>query len=239
MASIDDWQATVFEFFNQTNLSVNDRKQLPETCSSAEIVKQAVESNNPTRTEERWFIAAVVSSGTRSDIVDHVSGTASVPPIITGPVAMLLRYTDAMGTPHEFNGTGYFPGSFVFGAVRIMITAAVEHMELFLDLNDRFEEVHRFLRRLDGYLNALHTADTATPSLIPVLIDIVRFCGQVTKYIKGILLGLWILKKFVRAIPDPKERLGRCYTSTQPRHTGVFNGRSQQYKVGDYLWKFR
>lgn len=199
MTSIVDWQAAVFEFFNETNLSVNDRKQLLENGRSAETVKRAVESNNSTRTEERLFIAAVASAGTHSDIIDHFSG--SVPAIVTGPVAMLLRYSYAMETLLEFKGTGYFPGAFVFGAVRVMTAAAAEHMQLFLDLSGRFEEVDKCLRRLDGNLNELHM-DTVMPCLIRILIDILRFCGHVTKYIKGILLQLLILKKFVRGDPN-------------------------------------
>jgi hypothetical protein len=185
MASINDWHEAVLEFFNLTNLSVNDPKELLETRHSAEIVKQIVESSDSTGVKS-LFIAAVVSAGTHTDIVSHVSGSGSTIPKVTGPVAMLLRFADAMTTLREFNGDGCYPGAFVFGAVRIMITAASEHMELFLDLSDYFEEVSRLLGHLSGYLSAPHTMDTIMPSFIRVSIDILRFCGHVTKYIKGI-----------------------------------------------------
>ena len=195
MTSIADWETAVLEFFNETKVSASDQKRLLGTTRSAEVVKQAVESNYSTGTQY-LFIAAVSAAGTHKKSVKHVSVRKSMPPIVTGPVAAILRVTDAFGTLHQFKGTGYFPGAFVYGAVQVMVTAADKHMELFLSLSSHFAEVNMQLRRLDSFLVALQTTDKSIWSSIRVLIDLLRICGRVTNYIKGIEFAFLILKTF-------------------------------------------
>jgi len=95
---------------------------------------------------------------------------------------MLLLYADGIDKLLTFNVRGCYPGAFVFGAVRIMITVAVENMELFQNLSARFQDVNM---RLERYLNGVRKTNNITLTSIRVMIDIARFCGRVTKYMKS------------------------------------------------------
>lgn len=189
---MEGWHAGVLEYFKLVGLSINDRKQLLETRYSADIVKQVLESSHSagfSTLAQEYFTAAVATAGTNVNIVGYTSSLTSVPSIITNRVAVLLRYADGVSKLLEFNEPGCYPNAFVFGTVRIMITVAVENIELFQDLSGRFQEI---TTRLECYLNRTRKMDTVRLTSIRVMIDIVLFCGHVTYYLKGIIYRFYL-----------------------------------------------
>jgi hypothetical protein len=132
------------------------------------------------------FLTAVASAGTHPDLLRT---TNSIKPYITvkNNVATFLRYADALDKPLESIGNICFPAAFGFGAVRYMLDVAAKNIKLFIAVNDQFEDFNSRLRRLDVYLKMPNVTDAVKWMLSRVMIDIVRFCGLATKYLKSIL----------------------------------------------------
>jgi hypothetical protein len=190
-ALIENWNRAEEEYFGLTDLQIDGKNSLLRIQRSSEVVMQALESKHSINSQteaDKYFIAAVASAGTHSDIVGNVSILNPPPLIIIDEIATLLRFAHAINQLLEFI-LQKSPGAFVFGAVRVMITVAVKNMESFLTLKEQFEKVEIKLHRLDVVLTLKNPEYAITSKLARVLIDVVRFCGWVTKYINGIAPG--------------------------------------------------
>jgi hypothetical protein len=187
-ALIESWNRAEEEYFGLTDLQIDEKNSLLRVQRSSEVVIQALESKHSinSHTEaDKHFVAAVASAGTHPDIVGNVSFLNPPPPIIIDEIATLVRFAHGIDQLLE-SILQKSPGAFVFGAVRVMITVAVKNMELLLTLKEQFEKVKIKLHRLDVVLALKNPENAITSKLARALIDVVRFCGQVTKYINGI-----------------------------------------------------
>lgn len=188
---LDGWQQVVTEYFNLVELPSTDQKLLLGAQSAGEVVQRVMEAQRSRSSRlspggDNEFIAAVASAGTHPDLIT----TNSRKPASRGHnhVATFLRYADALDKSLESFGNVCFPAALVFGAVRYMLDIAARNMKLFLAVNDQLDEFNNRLRRLDVYLALQNPTDAVKWMLARVMIDIVRFCGLATKYLKRIPL---------------------------------------------------
>jgi hypothetical protein len=181
---MDDLRQAMTEYFALIDLTINEQTRFLSTRNSDKVVEEAVKQSGDLA--DTFFVAVVGSAGTHMHIV-HDMGLNSVLPIFEERIAELLRYAKGICDACGFEVQGYVPIAFVFGIVRRMCAAAFKNLELFFGLADRFEEVITRLRQLDSCLDDLHGGNTIAMALTSALVDIILFCGQVTKYMEGIL----------------------------------------------------
>ena len=181
------------EFFRLVDLPTEERQILFGNRRVSEVVKGSVESSrNWANRNEELSIGAVVAPDTYAGFVEQEL-PESIPTIIKEHVANLLRYAEAVDSLFDPIANGAF-SAFVFGAVRVVISAALKNMDSFLALQEQFEKTNTYLRRLDSVLAVAVPATILPSQWARIMIDMVRFCGHATKFIRGITLRLSELK---------------------------------------------
>jgi hypothetical protein len=190
------WKEAVSEYFALLGLSPDDAKVLAYPKTASEVVTLAVQPltlssrkrEKSAAFAQKLFIAAVASGGTHNELVQHVDLLANHKPmsIVTDQIAMFLRYADAVDKFLDSLGNTTFAGAFVFGAVRYLLDVAVNNFKLFIAIKTNLEDISSRLRRLDNYLMLREPTEAVTMMCIRVLVDILRFCGLATEYLRSI-----------------------------------------------------
>ena len=176
----------LIEYVSLTDLTVDEQGQFLWAQHCDDVVEEAAKQS--ATLADAFFIAAVASAGTHTHIVGDVV-LDSVPANFVKSIGAILRYAKAICDASGLEVQGWAPMAFVFGQVRRMCAAGFKNLELFLSLADRFEELITRLRRIDGYLEVPPKGDADTTILTSALVDIIRLCGQVTKFMEGIFCG--------------------------------------------------
>jgi hypothetical protein len=191
------WQQVVSEYFGLVSLPPADQKLILGAKSAAEVVRRVIEAQQ-TRSSKlsspvagNDFITTVASAGTHPDLITRTTSLKPSSLAVKNHVATFLRYVDALDKPLESMGNICFPAAFVFGAIRYMLDVAAKNIKLFLAVNDQFEDFNTRLGRLDIYLALQNPTDAIKLMLSRVMINIVRFCGLATKYLKSLLQRRW------------------------------------------------
>lgn len=171
------------EYFSLTDLTVDEQSRFLLVHYSDDVVKEAAKQS--AAPPDAFFIATVGSAGTHMHIVGDV-GFDSVPATFIKTIGRLLYYGKAICDASGLEVPGRSPAGFLFGAVRRMCAAGFKNLQLFLALANRYEELITRLERMDGNLEVSRN-DTTT--LTSALVDIIRLCGQVTKFMEGTFYG--------------------------------------------------
>jgi hypothetical protein len=182
---MDQLHQAVTEYFVLTDLPKDEQARFLSIHHSDEIVEEALKQ--PGELANAFFIAAIGSAGSHMHIV-HDSDLNSAPLIFVKSIAKLLKYAKAIGDTSQFEEKGYVPVAFVFNAVWTMCAAALKNLEVFIGLTEQFEELLTRLRLKKGDLHPTHQGHTSTTTLISALVEIIIFCGQVTKFMNGIFI---------------------------------------------------
>jgi hypothetical protein len=174
---MDHWSQATTEFFVRNHFTLDERTRFLLARDSDQIVLNPLQRSGSLA--DAFFLAAVGSAGTHA----HDGGLNRVPPIFVEQVADILHYAKVIC---DASGSGVQPDAlaFVFGAMQRMYTVALNNLELFLGLADRFEDVIKRLRQGVCYLEAAKSRNKSEVAYT-VLAEIVRLCGQVTAYMEG------------------------------------------------------
>jgi hypothetical protein len=178
--AMDRWHQTTTAYFERTHLTVDERKRFPSARDSDEVVLKSLQQSGSSA--DAFFLGAIGSAGTHAHIVRDV-GLNRVPPIFVERVADILHYAKAICDAPGFAVQGKVL-AFVFGAIQMMYTVALNNLELFLGLADRFEEAIKRLKQGVYYFEAAKSRNKSEIAYT-VLAEIIRFCGQVTAYMDG------------------------------------------------------
>jgi hypothetical protein len=181
---MDQLHQAVTEYFALTDLTKDEQAQFLSIHHSDEIVNEAIKQSG--ELANAFFIAAISSAGSHVHIV-HDSDLNSAPLIFVKSIAELLKYAKAIGYAFQFEEQGYIPVAFVFNVVWTMCAAALKNLEVFIGLTARFEELIMRLRPKNGDLHLTHQGHSTT-TLLSGLVEIIVFCGQVTKFMDGIFI---------------------------------------------------
>jgi hypothetical protein len=219
------WQQVVTEYFRLVELPPADQKLLLGAKSATEVVVRVIEAerSRPSKLSpgaDNEFITAVASAGTHPDLL-MTTNLRKPSILVQNHIAIFLRYTDALDKSLESFGNVCFPAALVFGAVRFMLDVAAKNIKLFIAVNEQLEEFNTRLRRLDVYLALQNPTDAVKWMLARVMMDIVRFCGLATKYLKSITLGKWCLpasRKCISTIDQTQKSDRSCYTGSRTRY---------------------
>ena len=164
-------------------LKMNERIQYLSVHYN-DIVQAAVkQSAQPANV---FFITVVRSSGTYNHIITHADSALNpVPPEFVENIGSILRYGKAIGDVSGLELSSCAPMTFLYYTVRKMCAAGFGNRKLFLTFADRFAEFVSTLRRMDSCLDTKSVGGPDTTTLISALVDIILFCGQVTKFMEG------------------------------------------------------
>jgi hypothetical protein len=193
------WRQAVSEYLAVAEVSSKEKSWMTQMKTTSSVVSHAIKTANlgtsgfssSESLSQQLFLAAVTSAGTH-DVAATVDQGAirlkvdDLPPVIGNQVATLLRYADAIDKFLESVGNVTFAGAFVFGAVRVLLTAAVKEITLLSTIKDKFDDLNHRLCRLDVYLALQNPTDAVKNMCIHVLQHILRFCALATKYFKSI-----------------------------------------------------
>jgi len=187
------WKQAVAEYLEIAQLSKSDAEWLAQTKASTEVVSIAVQAQKMDKTDrsvkfsQKMFIAAVISAGTHTELVDKVEVLKGghVPAVVSNQVATFLRYATAIDAFLDAMGNITFASAFVFGAIRYMLIIAVKNMKLLIAIREKFNDIEIRLRRLDAYLTLKQPSEAVRLMCVRVLVNILRFCGLATKYFRS------------------------------------------------------
>jgi hypothetical protein len=191
----ESWGQAVSEYRENVDLPPPYEEAF-KARSSAEVVSCALASHqsghvmpgsNLSAMAEDVFIAAVAIAETHPDLVQTVPllGPDKIPPIVRNHMATFLRYAESIDKLCESLSNMAFPAAVLFAAIRVMISIGVKNMNLFNSVKAKLEDFTTRLRRLDIYLAMENPTEAIKLMLSRVMIDIIRFCGLVTKYLKS------------------------------------------------------
>ena len=197
----DAWSQAVSDYVRLVDLPASYQKQFSRAQSASDIVSIAIRSqqakpikNDFSAVAETVFIATVVSAGTHTTLIKDPPQLSPdmIPLTVNNQVATFLRYADAIDKAFESMANICMPAAFLFGAVRYMLAVAVKNIKLFLAIKEQFEDFNTRLLRLDIYLTIENPSEAIKSMLARVRINIIRFCGLATKYLKS-REPLWLL----------------------------------------------
>ena len=192
------------KYFSMVQLTMDEQARFLSIHHSDDIIRAAAfQSEGPA---DNFFLSAVGVAGIHVDIIrnEHLD---SFSPRLTGSIGNLLRYAKAICDTLGLEVQSFSPLAFVLGALRHMCTIGSKNRELFLTLADRFEELTKRLSREDVYLEKAPMTDAEKTSLISALVDIILFCGLVTKYLEGSYVS-WRTQRLMR-LENSSPRPGR------------------------------
>lgn len=195
------WEQAVSEYFALLKLSPNDAKVLVDAKSAADVVTFAIQALTPSaramvKSEafaEKMFIAAVASAGTHDEFINRmefIKQPDKTSAVVSYDIAMLLRYADSVDKFLDSIGNTTFAAAFVFGAIRYLLDVAVKNINLLIQIKGKFEDINSRLRRLDVYLTLKEPTEAVKSMCIRALVNILRFCGLATKYLRSMFPGM-------------------------------------------------
>jgi hypothetical protein len=193
--STEAWGQAVSEYRENADLPPLYEEAL-EARGSAEVVSRAIASHklghdisrpNLSAVAEDFFFAAVAAAETHPDLIRTVPllGPDKIPPIVSNHMATFLRYAESIDKVFESLSNTCFPAAIVFAAVRFMISIGVRNIKFFNSVKAKLEDFTTRLRRLDIYLTMENPTEAIKLMLSRVMINMIRFCGLATKYLKS------------------------------------------------------
>lgn len=191
----ESWGQAVSEYRENVDVPPSYEEAL-NARSSAEVVSCAIASHRSghvipgsslSAMAEDVFIAAVAVAKTHPDLVQTVPlmDPDKIPPIVSNYMATFLRYAESIDKICESLSNTGLPAAVLFAAIRFMISIGVKNMNLFNSVKEKLEDFTTRLRRLDVYLAMENPTEAIKSMLARVMIDIIRFCGLTTKYLKS------------------------------------------------------
>jgi hypothetical protein len=192
------WEQAVSEYPALLKLSPNDAKALVDAKTAADVVTFAIQALTPSaramvKSEaftEKMFIAAVASAGTHDEFISRMPEFIKqdkTPAVVSYEIATLLRYADSVDKFLDSMGNTTFAVAFVFGAIRYLLDVAVKNINLLIQIKGKFEDINLRLRRLDVYLTLKEPTEAVKSMCVRALVNILRFCGLATKYLRSML----------------------------------------------------
>jgi len=169
------------EYFSLIAVTNEERTRVLSVHRSDDVVQSATQSG---ATADAFFIAAVSSAGTHRHIVGDVYSNPLLPSLVDS-VGGILRYAKAICDASGLEQQRCASAAFVFSAVRRMCAVGVQSQEIFLALADHLINLIKRLHRVDSQLEITLVGDKGRTSLISALVDIILFCGQVTRFLEG------------------------------------------------------
>jgi hypothetical protein len=148
-------------------------------------------STSPSDAADEVFLAAVLSAGTHPDLFVGTPFPASYksPLVVSNFASTFLRYADSFDKALESLSNTCSPAAVLFAAMRFFISVAVKELNLFMTLKTQFEDFNIRLRRLDIYRKLDSPTEGTKLMFGKVTIDILRFTGLATKYLKSKVLA--------------------------------------------------
>jgi hypothetical protein len=122
--------------------------------------------------------------------MEFIKQPDKTPAVVSYDIAMLLRYADSVDKFLDSIGNTTFAAAFVFGAIRYLLDVAVKNINLLIQIKGKFEDINSRLRRLDVYLTLKEPTEAVKSMCIRALVNILRFCGLATKYLRSMFPGI-------------------------------------------------
>ena len=133
---------------------------------------------------DQIFLDTIRRAKTHPDMVNTLPSSSPADTVFD-EVAVFLRYAQAIDKSLESLANTCFPAAVLFACVRFLLFLAVKEMKLFMTVKTHLQEINHRLRRLDLYLTSPNQTDALRFMLCKVMIDLLRFSGLATKYLKS------------------------------------------------------
>jgi len=170
------------EYFSLTDLTMDEQTRFRSLYHRDGVLGEPVKQS--AALADHVFVAALGSAGTQLPI-GHDVAIDSVPPSFVKAIGKFLRYATEICDASGLEVQGCTHLTLVFRALKRMCTAGFKNPELFFALENRFQEMLNKLPQFEGYLHIARMGNTNPTILTAALVDILLFCGKVTKFMEG------------------------------------------------------